>query len=64
MRARYAVGMGGDALDARVRPYAALRLDKTRTIRAFGREGVFRASMRACRFVPVGYSKEVDLSEL
>lgn len=49
----YAVGMGGSAVEARVSPYAALRLERTRTMCACGRRGVLQASMSAWRFVPV-----------
>ena len=45
--------MGGVAVLARVSPYAALRLEKTRTMWACGRRGVSQASMSAWRFVPV-----------
>lgn len=45
--------MGGVAVDARVRPYACLRFERTRIMLVFGREGVFWAFIRAWRFVPL-----------
>lgn len=55
------------AREARVSPYAALRFERTRTIWEDGRRGVFRAFIRAWRFVPVtmcryvgGYSGGYD----
>lgn len=44
--------MGGAACWARTSPYAALRLETTRTMRASGRAGVSWASMRAWRLEP------------
>lgn len=46
------MGIGGTASDARVRPYAALRFERTRVIWEDGRRGVLRAFIRAWRFVP------------
>lgn len=46
------MGIGGEAEAARARPAAALRLERTRTMRVFGRAGVFWASMSAWRLVP------------
>lgn len=46
------MGIEGEAFEARKRPRAFLRLERTRTMRVLGREGVFWASMRAWRFVP------------
>jgi hypothetical protein len=45
--------MGGFACAALVRPYAAFRFERTKLISAFGRAGVFRASIRAWRLVPI-----------
>ena len=50
-RLRWAVGIGGDAFEARKRPRAFFRFERTRTMVVLGREGVFWASMRAWRFV-------------
>jgi len=61
-KARYAVGIAGVAWEARVKPYAALRLDRTSAMRAFGRAGVFWASIRAWRLVPREISDENDES--
>jgi hypothetical protein len=52
-RARWAVGIGGEAVDARVSPRACLRFERTRIMWVCGREGVFWAFIRAWRFVPV-----------
>ena len=46
------MGIGGSARDARVRPYAALRFERTSVISEDGRRGVLRAFIRAWRFVP------------
>ena len=46
------VGMGGEAVDARVRPYAAFLFEKTWMMRAEGIVEEAQASMRAWRLLP------------
>jgi hypothetical protein len=43
----YEVGIGGKAVEARIRPRAFLRLERTRMMRVLGRDGVFCALISA-----------------